>query len=956
MLEPCNKITWNGFNEYLLPNSLSVACMNARSLKARYHDLVSHLNILVNCFSFIIITESWLLSKDDDLGFDIEGYKSISVYRGRKGGGIKMYYLNSISANIIDNLTVNSPSCETLFINAKVPSCEKIIIGGVYRPPNSLHYDFLSIMENSLSSINNTRSIVTGDFNYNILDPNDYTNDYMDLMSSYGFSNCITLETYVSQVTNQDKSCLDHIWTNTSIEQKNFVIYPNLSDHYCVATVFSISIDCIPIQIKFRDFCDRNCQNFSQNLPSEFSSFNPPMHDIDLFTGYSAEFLTNLLNKYFPVKTKVYTQKRLRSPWITGDVMNCINKKHEWYRLMKENIISYDSYKRYSYLVRKILRLAEENYYVHRLDSLGSDPKKNFAILNKLLGKNKTKEISDHFVIEGVDIDDPKLISDKFNEYFVEHPIRIHENIPPSRLSYFNLIQQNETVAFAPTDPNEISAIILSMKKNSKLNDIPTNFLKLCSPNFSPFLASLFNLCLIEKKFPSKFKIAEITPIHKKGSKIEIKNHRPISVLPNLSKNFEHLIFNRVKSIIDSFGVLSENQFGFRKHKNTELAALTLINRSLPAIEHKKYAICVFLDFSACFDTIDRNIFSQKLLLYGFHNDSVEFIDSYFSGRKQHVKFNGQTSKTILQNLGVIQGSKNGPLFFDIYSNDLNQLCSQNQIIQFADDTCLVYLGDDLSSLEQHVNTLLSGILDWCRFNKLSINPSKSEYIIVTNKTLEFEPRIVLGNDIICRRNSVKYLGLHIDDKLKFPDHVTHLKSKLASLAGISFRLQKRFNLRTAKNYYYSMVFSTITYCISAWGGALLNCRRGEPIIKYQKKIIQNLFSKHQMSNSCLFQEFKILKVVDVYKLYCSIHMYKILVTNSNPHLQNSIDVQYPAHSYDTRNANRILTPFPRVDAMRYNFNYQFINIWNTIPISIRESASLKIFKRRYSEYLLSLY
>ena len=90
---------------------------------------------------------------------------------------------------------------------------------------------------------------------------------------------------------------------------------------------------------------------------------------------------------------------------------------------------------------------------------------------------------------------------------------------------------------------------------------------------------------------------------------------------------------------------------------------MTLIDRALPAIREKNFAMC-FLDFSAYFDTICRDTWLRKAVKYGFDPDSVRFLESYFSDRKQYVFFNGKSSNTKIQKLGVIQGSKNGPLFF----------------------------------------------------------------------------------------------------------------------------------------------------------------------------------------------------------------------------------------------------------------------------------------------------
>ena len=105
--------------------------------------------------------------------------------------------------------------------------------------------------------------------------------------------------------------------------------------------------------------------------------------------------------------------------------------------------------------------------------------------------------------------------------------------------------------------------------------------------------------------------------------------------------------------------------------KVAETAALTLINRVLPAIENKKFAICKFFDFSSCFDTISKPLSSQEVHRYRFDTPEVEFINSYFSERKEIIFHNVHYSQVRKQELGVVQGSKNGPLFFDIYANQL---------------------------------------------------------------------------------------------------------------------------------------------------------------------------------------------------------------------------------------------------------------------------------------------
>ena len=105
----CTKTTWLDFDRKLTNESLSIIGINVRSLSSRYHELVAHLNIIRNKPTMIVLTETWL-SENSDIAFDIEGYKSLSIYRDGKGGGIKIYFLDCIKATVIDELSGCSPN------------------------------------------------------------------------------------------------------------------------------------------------------------------------------------------------------------------------------------------------------------------------------------------------------------------------------------------------------------------------------------------------------------------------------------------------------------------------------------------------------------------------------------------------------------------------------------------------------------------------------------------------------------------------------------------------------------------------------------------------------------------------------------------------------------------------------------------------------------------------------
>ena len=210
----------------------------------------------------------------------------------------------------------------------------------------------------------------------------------------------------------------------------------------------------------------------------------------------------------------------------------------------------------------------------------------------------------------------------KYCKAFVSRPKNMHNSIPPAQLDYSNIIPYYECrfIVYQCT-PAEVYSAVCKLKKEGPKSDISVKFLKMCGMHLATVLCKFFIICFNEAVYPDDFKCCKISPIFKKGSRTHIETHRPISVLPNISKVFDSIINERLTSYFMSNGLLSASQFGFRENKNTELATLHLIDKILPAFEIGSYYICVFLDFSACFDTISRNILYSKLFFDIYSND-----------------------------------------------------------------------------------------------------------------------------------------------------------------------------------------------------------------------------------------------------------------------------------------------------------------------------------------------
>ena len=783
-------------------------------------------------------------------------------------------------------------------------------------------------------------------------------NDFSEI---YNLKNIVNGHTCFKNPCNP--SCIDLILTNkTKSFLNNINIETGLSDFHMmtVTTMRMFFPKQAPITIKYRCYKAFNQHNFNLELECFLLNLNENAE----YEDFELNFV-EILNKHVPIKTKLVRANN--SPFMTKSLTKAImNRSRLKNKFIKDpNSSNKNNYRKQRNYVVNLLRKVKKIYYNNLDLNKITDNRKFWQTIKPFFSDKGTFRKTISLIENDNIITVDEKVANIFNDYFSNavKNIQIKKfNTEPVPLDIFDIIERilikynnhpsvlkikdnvNNEVKFNFSNTN-LGNIVdkindLNINKPTTFNNIPAKILKENSNVCSEFLNKCYNKCVNECRFPDPMKMADITPAHKKDDKTEKENYRPpVSILSSTSKIFERLIYEDISMYMND--ILSPYLCGFRKGYSTQHCLMVMVENMKKALDKRYLAGALLTDLSKAFDCINHELLIAKLDAYGFSHSALTLILSYLSDRQQRTKVNNAFSSWSEIISGVPQGSILGPLLFNIYINDIFYLLEDNKISNYADDTTTYSMEKDIDSLLNSLQLDVLVLLDWFQDNYFKLNANKCKLLITNHND---NVSVNIDNENVTGEKTVKLLGVKIDNKLNFNEHVSDLckkaNLKLHALSRIS-HLMNRDKLRVLMK---AFIESQFSYCPLIW---MFHSRYlNNKINKIHERALQLVYRDYNASFQQLLDMDNSVSVHQRNLQRLAVEMFKIK-NNFSPSIMNTI---FPLNddSYNLRNKNLLKTGKVRTV---YNgtetVTFRGPEIWSQVPENIKNSTTVNEFKTK---------
>ena len=782
---------------------------NCNSIAGKAH----HLDYMIHHDSPDIIALSE--TKLNSAILDSEIISGYTVYRrdrtAGQGGGVLIAVSDSTSIKVIG--VYSDPNNEIISVDLDYHGYS-FTLACYYRRP-------------SIKSISDILDWYEKQTNHNIMIVGDFNLPEIDWYSKSLKSSCDQAmhETFLDFVeinnlsqpiispTHKLGNTLDLIVTNMDIDSPD--VEPSSSDHCVISVSIKVHVDNIPLVSRvskiFYEFEEADLHQLeiqTASLHDKITSKIAANQSIDQIWNIFKVSLLEISKTYIPN----YPSRSRKKHWVTRRTVTEINRR----KRRKSNLNKHFTLANLQILQRQsdyCKQLLNEDYnrYIntHICNKLGEgNSKPLFKFIANKKGQNNTiKCVAD----SSSDQDIAERFVEAFSSVFTSDD---------GLLPHIHKSSHTQNDPITATSHGVLNLLLdLDPTKGPGPDNLPPALLKFLSPYIYITITDIFNHSLRCCKVPVDWKTAYVIPVHKKGDRSVALNYRPISLTSILCKTLEHIIAHNIHSYFDRHKLLFIHQHGFRPGHGCDTQLLNTVTDFIDSYDSSILTDMIILDFSKAFDVVSHPKLIHKLTAIGVHPHTVLWIKDWLSNRNHRVTVNGTISSPQPVTSGVPQGSVLGPLLFLTYINDMPNCINHSKLKLFADDALLynqIKKPTDVDNLQSDLNNLITWSESW----QMKFNPLKCETMRISRHTSILSPiphTYHINNTPLVQVDTVKYLGIHIDDKLSFATHVKEVGKKATNVLHLLMRSLKKANTKTRETAYKSVCRPILEYATVVW-------------------------------------------------------------------------------------------------------------------------------------------
>ena len=949
---------------------IEICHVNVRSLKpdqrsVKLDELYS--TALEKNFDVICVNETFLDETISDKDIELPGFQVFRNDRNRHGGGVAMYVHDSIAVKLVDD--INTDDAELVCVEVRHREKSFLIVAW-YRPPGSredadMFLDQFQNIYNQILTKTFDSLFILGDFNDRCIAWEDshcgseLGKRFFRFLEENLLFQVIKEPTYLAD---NYASLLDLIITDSPGFVMNSGVGSPIGDPSHCYVYCKIEYQYIK-DVKYnREIWKYNNANFTElvkvlkDCPWQVMEV---FDDIDDSAEYFVELYISTCKQYIPNKT--ITIHPRDKPWMNSAIKAILNERDKWHRKWKK---SKSEYHRLIYNLKRgeaniAMMESKSNYYEkikNKLCDSKTGSKQYWHLIKSLYGSKIEAGIPS--IIDGDKIiSTAREKSELFNKHFLKKSTLPDDlpRLPPLEIPEFSLdlIQTNE---------DEVKKIIrgLNVNKASGYDNVSNKLIKSTSDAIAKPFADLINKTLTAGKFPRIWKKANVPPVFKQNDRQNKNNYRPISLLSNIGKLCERIVFKHMYAFCLEHNLLTWKNSGYKPLDSSTNQLIYISHKIYKSLENGNDVCFVSLDASAAFDRVWHDGLLYKLQSKGITGKLLQWLESYLKNRQQRVVIKGQYSEWSRVAAGVPQGSILGPLLFLIYIDDIVNDIEAN-IFLFADDTSILEAITDPKITFERINRDLSKLSVWSEQWLVNFNPTKTKYIIFSKRTENRQyPSLYIGDTEIKRVKQHKQLGLLFSEDMTFEAHINENCQKAMNRLTALKRLGSKIPRKSRLSIYISFIRPVLEFGFQLYDNSPKD--QLDQIENVQRQAALFITGAYKKTSHA-----KLLKELGLTTLAHRRQQQKIqfIYKATNNLLPQYIEELIPTRvglraDYNLRNPDSI--PIPKTTKNYFLKSYipSSIKAWNDTTADIRRSKSTEALKAKlaklYGSKLYPLY